>query len=222
MKHLPHLPTLLLPVLLLSVSVSTHGRRIVSRPMSTASAYATADSASADTLPLTEADLEAQLQHFAAEAHRLDSLRCVMAADVSRMKQQRDALNTQANQASADTAWLRWLQPAVVDSLLRQPFQSMSVEALEQARTLAAGTGDSLLLHRLHAIEFMLEAQPLCHDMRQAINDAGISRKVCQVRLEKATLLARKINGNVTLTEAQRQTLHDLWDELNAVIPKRH
>ena len=58
-----------------------------------------------------------------------------------------------------------------------------SVEALEQARTLAAGTGDSLLLHRLPAIEFMLEAQPLCHDMRQAINDAGISRKVCQVRL---------------------------------------
>ena len=54
MKHLPHLPTLLLPVLLLSVSVSTHGRRIVSRPMSTASAYAAADSASADTLPLTE------------------------------------------------------------------------------------------------------------------------------------------------------------------------
>ena len=87
MKHLPHLPTLLLPVLLLSVSVSTHGRRIVSRPMSTASAYAAADSASADTLPLTEADLEAQLQHFAAEAHRLDSLRCVMAADVARMKQ---------------------------------------------------------------------------------------------------------------------------------------
>lgn len=221
MKIPPHLPTLLLPLLLLTATVSTHGRNVCRAFGTTKADTAAADSTLADTLPLTKADLEAQLQRYAAEAHRLDSLRRVMTADVARMQKQRDALSAQANWASADTAWLVWLQPEAVDNLLRQPFENMSVEALEHARKLAAGTGNSLLMNRMPAIEIMLEAQPLCHDMQQAINDATVSKKICQARLAKATALAGKINKHVALTEAQRKTLHDLWDELNAVIPKR-
>lgn len=214
---IPYLSTLLLLTLLLGATAHAQGH-CEPKGMDTAAT----DSATADTLPLTEADLEAQLQRYAAEAERLDSLRSLTADSVASLKCLRDDLRAQAAWTSADTAWVVWMQPAAIDTLLVQPFEAMPIQALEQARTLALATGDSLLVKRLPTVAFMLEAQALCADMRQAISDAKVSRKTCEALNAKTFALADKMRKqHITLTAAQRGLLHDLGVGLLDVIPKR-
>ena len=207
-------------MLLLGAMVHAQGH---SAPQEMMGTVATAtDCAKADTLPLTKADLEAQQQHFAAEAHLLDSLQRATAGSVAYLQRLRDDLHTQAAWTSADTAWLVWMQPAAIDTLLVQPFDNMPVEALEQVRTLALAMGDSELAKRLPTVAFMLEAQALCADMSRAISDKSVSRKTCQALNDKTFVLADKMRKqHIMLTAAQTGLLHDLGVGLLNVIPKR-
>lgn len=220
MKY-PFLSPFLMLMLLLGAMVHAQGHSAPQEMMGTVAAAAT-DSAKADTLPLTKADLEAQRQHFAAEAQRLDSLQRATAGSVAYLQRLRDDLHTQAAWTSADTAWLVWMQPDAIDTLLVQPFDNMPVEALEQVRTLALAMGDSELAKRLPTVAFMLEAQGLCAEMRWAISDKSVSRKTCQALKAKIFDLADKMREqHITLTKDQNNKLADLQDSLLNVIDKR-
>ena len=209
MKY-PFLSPFLMLTLLLGTMVHAQGHSAPQEMMGTVAAAT--DSAKADTLPLTKADLEAQRQHFAAEAQRLDSLQRATAGSVAYLQRLRVDLHTQAAWTSADTAWLVWMQPDAIDTLLVQPFDNMPVEALEQVRTLALSMGDSELAKRLPTVAFMLDAQGLCA--------SKISPKTREKLYNKHKALAAKMHQqHITLTQAQRNKLNGLVEELRKIMP---